>query len=321
MLNLFYSPYIWQIKKHKGLSGNRYLLDMDIKPKWIVESIKQKGFKNVKLLKTQPLSWKDYSRVHGVNFVDKIVSGDSQELVKYSWITWSKSFLRAQKYIGGAIYEAGIYALKNKENAGALVVEGHHAKKNESSGFCTFHHLAVVIKKILLENKIDKIAVIDLDFHFGDGTVDLLGKDKRVGIFDIYGLQHKPSNLVKIKRDRSRFFKVKNKDQYFKVLNREILKFLDDFQLELVFIVSGVDVCVDDRYGGVIGMTKDQVCKRDELVFDILRKKKIPAVFTLGGGYVNYNSKDLGEIKKKRQKLVDLHLSTINSATNLNKNK
>jgi acetoin utilization deacetylase AcuC-like enzyme len=219
---LFYHPFQWQIKKHTGHNGTRYLQDMDIKPKWIIEVLRKEKI-TYGLKKAKPLSWEEYKSVHKQSYVESIRKGDSREIVKYSWITWSKSFLRAQLYIGGSIYDSSKSALK-KGVSGAIVTEGHHAKLDHGSGFGTFHHLAAAVNKLLKEKNVSKVAIIDCDFHLGDGTLDIFKNNTQVRILDLYGVIHKGGK--KITTNNSKLIKIKNKDQYLSSLKKYIGQFI-----------------------------------------------------------------------------------------------
>jgi acetoin utilization deacetylase AcuC-like enzyme len=73
---------------------------------------------------------------------------------------------------GGAIQaaEAGL-----QEPCFALIrPPGHHASEGSAWGFCYFNNMAVALEKLQRENRIQKAAVLDIDLHFGDGTVNIL---------------------------------------------------------------------------------------------------------------------------------------------------
>ncbi len=51
---------------------------------------------------------------------------------------------------------------------------GHHASAGNAWGFCYFNNMAVALAKLKRENRIKKAFVLDIDLHFGDGTVNIL---------------------------------------------------------------------------------------------------------------------------------------------------
>jgi acetoin utilization deacetylase AcuC-like enzyme len=58
---------------------------------------------------------------------------------------------------------------------GLIRPPGHHASANSCWGFCYFNNMAIALEKLRHDGKIRKALVLDIDLHFGDGTVDILG--------------------------------------------------------------------------------------------------------------------------------------------------
>jgi acetoin utilization deacetylase AcuC-like enzyme len=73
---------------------------------------------------------------------------------------------------GGAIQAASIGM--QEPCFGLIRPPGHHASVNSAWGFCFFNNMAIAITKLRREGKIKKAFVLDIDLHFGDGTVNLL---------------------------------------------------------------------------------------------------------------------------------------------------
>lgn len=46
---------------------------------------------------------------------------------------------------------------------------GHHASQNTYGGYCFLNNAAICAKK-LQQNGYNNIAILDLDYHAGDGT-------------------------------------------------------------------------------------------------------------------------------------------------------
>ncbi len=58
---------------------------------------------------------------------------------------------------------------------GLIRPPGHHASRSHSWGFCYFNNLAIALLCLRQEGLIRTALVLDIDLHFGDGTVDILG--------------------------------------------------------------------------------------------------------------------------------------------------
>ena len=50
---------------------------------------------------------------------------------------------------------------------------GHHATRSRAMGFCLINNAAVAAQYLLLEKGAERIAIIDLDLHHGNGTQDI----------------------------------------------------------------------------------------------------------------------------------------------------
>lgn len=67
---------------------------------------------------------------------------------------------------------------------GLIRPPGHHASFSSAWGFCFFSNMAIAISKLKREGKIGKAFVLDIDLHFGDGTMNILGSTGYVKILN-----------------------------------------------------------------------------------------------------------------------------------------
>jgi acetoin utilization deacetylase AcuC-like enzyme len=83
---------------------------------------------------------------------------------------------------GGAIQAA---AIGLKEPCFALIrPPGHHASADSSWGFCYFNNMAVALEKLKREKAIQSAFVLDIDLHFGDGTVNIFRDKEYVSVYN-----------------------------------------------------------------------------------------------------------------------------------------
>jgi acetoin utilization deacetylase AcuC-like enzyme len=83
---------------------------------------------------------------------------------------------------GGAI-QAATMGLK-EPCFGLIRPPGHHASADTSWGFCYFNNMAIALEKLKREKLIERAFVLDIDLHFGDGTVNIFGESPYVDIFN-----------------------------------------------------------------------------------------------------------------------------------------
>lgn len=90
---------------------------------------------------------------------------------------------------GGAVQAAGIGL---KEPAFALIrPPGHHASSSSSWGFCYFNNMAVALEKLKRTGRIRTAYVLDIDLHYGDGTVNILGDKDWISICNVNAYDRK----------------------------------------------------------------------------------------------------------------------------------
>ena len=77
--------------------------------------------------------------------------------------------------------------LQGESSAFALArPPGHHASKDQYGGYC-FINNAAVVSQYLLDNKFNKVALMDVDFHHGNGTQAIFYDRKDVFFSSIHG--------------------------------------------------------------------------------------------------------------------------------------
>ena len=54
----------------------------------------------------------------------------------------------------------------------------HHAHASRAAGFCVFNDIAVAVRALQREHGVERVAVVDIDGHHGDGTQDIFYREK-----------------------------------------------------------------------------------------------------------------------------------------------
>jgi acetoin utilization deacetylase AcuC-like enzyme len=196
-----------------------------------------------------------------------------------------------------------LYAL---ENGAALNVAGgtHHSFAERGEGFCLLNDMAVAANYLLKYQLCNKILIIDLDVHQGNGTAKLMENEPRVFTFSMHGANNYPFHKEQSDLD------IGLKDgttgeTYLSILHETLPNLIETVKPDFAFYLAGVDVLSTDKFGKL--EVSIEACKqRDEFVFTQLKKHHIPVVVTLGGGYS-------AEIKT----IVDAHCNTFRLAMEL----
>lgn len=67
---------------------------------------------------------------------------------------------------------------------GLIRPPGHHASAKSCWGFCYFNNMAVSLYYLRAKHHINHAFILDFDLHYGDGNVNILGKEPWVEILN-----------------------------------------------------------------------------------------------------------------------------------------
>jgi acetoin utilization deacetylase AcuC-like enzyme len=92
-----------------------------------------------------------------------------------------KSFETALFAVGGALDAVNLVMAGRFKNAFALVrPPGHHAGPYYAMGFCLFNNVAIAATDLLKSSNIERILILDVDAHHGNGTQEIFYDTDRV---------------------------------------------------------------------------------------------------------------------------------------------
>lgn len=159
----------------------------------------------------------------------------------------------------------------------------HHAYADRGEGFCLLNDQVIAANDLLSNHGINKILIIDLDVHQGNGTAAMLQDDERVFTFSMHGRNNYPLQKEKSNLDIELEDGIPDK-AYLPLLQLNLDKILSDFTPDFIFYQCGVDILATDKLGK-LGISMKGCQERDRIVFDAVRQLNIPVVCTMGGGY------------------------------------
>jgi len=159
----------------------------------------------------------------------------------------------------------------------------HHAHRDFGSGFCILNDLAVAARLLLDRGEVEKILIVDLDVHQGDGTAAIFADEPRVFTFDIHGARNFPFRKQRCDREVGLPDGTGDGD-YLAILSAHLDELLPLVRPDLVIYDAGVDVHRDDRLGR-LALSTDGLYARDALVLNAARQRGIPIACVVGGGY------------------------------------
>ena len=159
----------------------------------------------------------------------------------------------------------------------------HHAFVDHGEAFCLLNDQAIAAQ-FLLNNKLaNKILIIDLDVHQGNGTAEIFQNNPDVFTFSVHGKTNYPFKKESSDLDIA-FDDGTTDDAYLKTISSIIPKIIEIQKPDFIFYLAGVDILASDKLGK-LGCTIAGCKQRDELVFQFCSKYQIPVQVSMGGGY------------------------------------
>lgn len=177
----------------------------------------------------------------------------------------------------------------------------HHAFADRGEGFCLLNDFAVAANYLLHHQLAKQILIIDLDVHQGNGTAALFNHEPRVFTFSMHGKHNYPFHKEQSDVDIALEDGTSN-DTYLSLLTNTLSKLIATVKPGFAFFLSGVDILDTDKFGK-LKITMEGCRRRDETVFNVLKKHSIPCAVAMGGGY----SADI-------KKIVEAHCNTFRVA-------
>ena len=223
-------------------------------------------------------------RAHAPSYVAAIDNGTiDDKAMRRIGFPWSKHIaLRARATMGGAI-SAAETALQNGLS-GQLAGGTHHAHYDFGSGYCVFNDFAVAALNLLAQSLVERVAIIDLDVHQGDGNASLLSPRDDVFVFSVHGAKNFPFRKYPSDLDVELPDDIGD-DAYLDAL-QGALPALWDFNPDIVLYQAGVDPLVTDKLGRM-ALSHEGLAKRDHLVLSECKRRAIPVSMAIGGGYAD----------------------------------
>ncbi|WP_194851671.1 histone deacetylase family protein [Nonlabens antarcticus] len=202
--------------------------------------------------------------------------------------------------------------LKAMEHKIAMNIAGgtHHSYTDHGEAFCLLHDQAIASRYLQQHGHAEKILIVDLDVHQGNGTAQIFQNDDSVFTFSMHGAGNYP--FKKEQSDLDIALPDGTDDgTYLKELQHHLPDLIAQEKPDFIFYLAGVDVLATDKLGR-LGMTLEGCKKRDSYSFSAFAKAEhaskpfIPVQCSMGGGYSP-------EIKH----IVDAHTNTFRVARDI----
>ena len=311
----------------QAVYSDRYQIDLGLhvfptaKYRLTAERLSQRP--DITFVEPEPATWAELALVHTAEYLAKMRDGTLGETeVEQLELPWSAEMVDGFRLMVGGTIRAALAACDLQDrtqsaqstqrkgfsassagsafNVVAHIGGGlHHAFPNHGEGFCPFNDIAVAAR-VLQERGLERIAVVDLDVHHGNGTAFIFESDPRVFTLSMHQ-QHnyplwKPRSTLDVGLPDGA-----HDATYLRELERALPQAMAHGP-QCVFFLAGADPYEDDQLGG-LRLTRDGLRRRDRTVIETVRAAGVPLVVTLAGGYA-----------RRIEDTVAIHTATIEEA-------
>ena len=177
----------------------------------------------------------------------------------------------------------------------------HHAYAGHGEGFCLYNDIAVAVRALQAEGAIERVAVVDLDVHHGNGTAAIFADDDEVFTFSMHQQNNYP--FVKPPSDLDIALEDGTADgEYLGLLETALTDVLGESMPELIVYLAGADPYVHDQLGG-LSLTLEGLRRRDRMVLERAVERSVPIAVLMAGGYAH-----------KLEDTVSIHVATVEEA-------
>jgi histone deacetylase 11 len=159
----------------------------------------------------------------------------------------------------------------------------HHAAATWSEGSCPYADIPLAAVTLHAEGLVDRVLIVDLDAHQGNGTAATIRSWPWAFILDVYEEDLFPQP----KQPEDFPIPVPaglNGSEYLAIVDEALPRALDAVKPGLVIYNAGSDPFVEDPLAR-LRLSRGDLADRDLLVATHVRERGIPMAMVLSGGY------------------------------------
>ena len=277
MLKIAFSP----VYKYELPEGHRFPM---IKYELLPEQLLYEGtVTEENFFHPEPLTEETILLTHESLYWQKLKNQQlSRKEIRAIGFPMTEKLVQRGMHIANGTLQCALYA---REYGVALNIAGgtHHSFSYKGEGFCVLNDIAIAANYLLGRNFAQKVLIVDLDVHQGNGTAQIFRNKKEVFTFSMHGAKNYP--LRKEQSDLDIPLPDKTTDEsYLKTLQDTLPRLFDEVQPDMVFYLAGVDVLESDRLGR-LSLSLSGCKERDRFVFESCKRNGLPVAVSMGGGY------------------------------------
>ncbi|HIH44139.1 MAG TPA: histone deacetylase [Candidatus Methanoperedenaceae archaeon] len=213
----------------------------------------------INLLTPRPAEFEQVAAVHDTGYIREV-----EALSRLGMPLSPDTPLSGASYDAALLAAGGAIAAVDAGDAFALVrPPGHHASRDNGTGFCIFNNVAIAARHA--QERHEKILIVDWDVHHGNGTQDIFYSDPSVLYFSTHLYPHYPGTgwLSETGAGEGAGFTVNvplpvwtGDAGVLRVFDEILVPVAMQFKPDYVMVSAGFDGHVDDPLGS-LGLTED----------------------------------------------------------------
>ena len=231
-----------------------------------------------------PLAIEDLLLVHTAEYLERIQTPAT--LARLLFLDpahpWDERLLLPFLYAAGGTLAAARAAVAERGIGLNLAGGYHHAQADKAEGFCAIADVAVAIRRLQREQRAERVLIVDLDYHHGNGNAEIFADDESVFTFSIHA-----NNWCWVAKGNNLDIELPSHtgdESYLAALRRALPPVVARFSPDVVFYVAGSDPFVEDRLGD-FDVSEAGMLARDRCVTELVRERDRPLVVVTAGGY------------------------------------
>lgn len=197
---------------------------------------------------------------------------------------------------------AGVDAVMTHQSAMAFALvrpPGHHATRDRGMGFCLTNHIAVAARYAQHKYGIQRILIVDIDVHHGNGTQDIFYADNSIFYFSahqhpLYPGSGRPSETG-VGKGLGYTMNIdlapgSSEAPVLQAIQQQLVPAMQQFRPELILVSAGLDAHQGDTLGALQYSDHGYAAIATSLKQLAAEHAQSRMVWMLEGGYVPANN-------------------------------